>query len=146
MCLILLEQYHPDLQPLIAGTDITCYKVLERQPDGSLRTPYKYRQISNNNLSSDYFQNVPTRIQDKGFARNENDFYKDDFIIEKGIHSFRTLDAANTELFILSCSFHHSAFYTIKEAIIPKGTKYWIGSNNDFCSEKIIFKKPPLCV
>lgn len=139
MCLILLEGCHPTLHPLIAKEDIICYKVLEEMDNGSFRTPYRYVIISNNVLSSEYFQNVPTRVQDGNFAIKENNFYSSNFKIEKGIHSFKTLETAKEEIFILNTCLQGAEFYIVKEAIIPKGTKYWIGHNNELCSEKIVF-------
>lgn len=140
MCLVVLERCHPTLQPLIAEEDITCYKVLEEMDDGSLRTPYREVIISNNVLSSECFQNVPTKIQDEDFAIYKNDFHTSNFRIEKGIHSFKTLETAKEEIFILNTCLQGAEFYIVKEAIIPKGVKYWVGQNNEYCSEKIIFK------
>lgn len=138
MCLVVLERCHPTLQPLIAEEDITCYKVLEEMDDGAFRTPYREVIISNNVLSSEYFQNVPTKIQDEYFAIY-NGFHTSNFRIEKGIHSFKTLETAKEEIFILNTCLRDAAFYIVKEAIIPKGVKYWVGRNNELCSERIVF-------
>ena len=123
MCLLKNQKFHPHNRPLVAKEDIVCYKKLKEFVKNIYFTPCADTQ-------------VPIEcIQDKVPFRAEI-FYKFRFIwrhilgfsnwVEDGfIHSFQEDDG-------------YRGYETFK-CIIPKGTKYFIGEDGDYASERIIF-------
>ena len=130
MCLIVKTAYHLAHKPLIAERDITCYKILftyEESGNKKYITPYRSTEVLSNTLIADRFQ------------INISSYYKR---VDLGIHSFQTYYKALSERDYLNTSlplFPKLDKYVVKKAYIPKGTKYWIGENEEFCSERIVF-------
>lgn len=127
MCLYKDKNKHPFNRPLIAEEDIVCYKQLEIShfTDGYV-TPCTYSVVPAECLK----KKVPFKaeILDKvefiwrhvlGFSN----------IVEDGFIHSHALSPGNSFL------------YRTFQCIIPKGTKYFIGSNCDYASEQIIFEK-----
>lgn len=130
MCLIKDKKHHPFNRPLVADEDIVCYKVLFQYfvdfPD-ILRTPYQYQKIRIQ-VYLDY--QIPFTAWDehefRSFWRHKLGFSR---VVESGfIHTYRDNHSI--------LSFRNE--YVFK-CIIPKGTKYFIGVDNDYASERIIF-------
>ena len=123
MCLFKARGVHPLNRPLIAEKDIICYKKLQQVGNDAYVTPCTDTQI-------------PIEcIQDKVPFKAEI-LHKIIFIwrhilgfsdcVEDGfIHTFKEDDVYSS--------------YIVFECIIPKGTKYFIGTNDDYASEQIIF-------
>lgn len=123
MCL-----YTYDKEPLIAKEDIICYKVVTCIPQLNLyETPIigvdVSEYIKNNTLWRDFMLPPTANQVDKDM------FGKPMYEIGIGyIHALRiadyTLVRVNKRLF---------------KCIIPKGTEYYIGLNNDICARAIQF-------
>ena len=131
MCLIVNRFRHWQLKPKVAKKDIFCYKILEIDTASYrklIRTPYQGDLINNFDkcITPDYFQ--------EKFKMGKQ------LIIEHGIHSFRNITAAkNKNLELLIGCLRNNIQYVIAFCYIPKGTKYWIGKDCDYCSECLMF-------
>lgn len=126
MCLI-VKDLHKSYS--VAKRNIPCYKILRQIPDGSLITPYQRMHVNQYMpLTCEYFQ--------KGYFIGG--------IVYMGIHSFNLYMDIREEVKRLQSSTTDKIGYV--KAYIPKGTKYWLGDNHDFCSERIIIKDLQLCV
>ena len=119
MCLYLKDNR---LTPEKASKDITCYKVLEKL-NGMLFTPYRNMLVQCEKITEEYFQYTPT-----------------DRHIDVGIHSFSQESKA-----IMRCKELNNCIisrrYLVKKCIIPAGTPYWVGNNNELCSKELILKE-----
>lgn len=130
MCLIKDKKHHPFNRPLVADEDIVCYKVLFQYFIDSpyiLRTPYQLQPVRIQ-VYLDY--QIPFTAWDeyefRSFWRHKLGFSR---VVESGfIHTYR--DNHSTPLGKKELVF---------KCIIPKGTKYFIGVDNDYASERIIF-------
>lgn len=130
MCLIKDKKHHLFNRPLVADEDIVCYKVLTKNAWDSpdiLRTPYQYQKIRIQ-VYLDY--QIPFTAWDEhefcSFWRHKLGFSR---VVESGfIHTYR--DNHSIPLYKKEFVF---------KCIIPKGTKYFIGVDNDYASERIIF-------
>jgi hypothetical protein len=127
MCL-----YTKQTTPLIADKDIIVYKVLE----DDLKSPYMAFQFILNKLFS-------TSKEDKQILYEEFNHIQLGKIktrIYSGyFHAFQYEEIANQEAAYLNIE--EDGEYYIYEAIIPKGSKYYLGLNYQICSEEIIIKK-----
>lgn len=131
MCLVKDNKYHPFNKPLVAEENILCYKVLTRVlPGGSpdeFLTPFQLEPIR---MSVYLNCQIPFIAWDDSkfcsFWRHKLGFSR---IVESGfIHTFRVEDAIRI-----------NKYESVFKCIIPKGTKYFVGINNDYASERIIF-------
>jgi hypothetical protein len=127
MCLYKNKKHHPFNRPLIAEEDIVCYKQLETShfTDGYV-TPCTYSV-------------VPTECLKKKVPFKAEILNKIEFIWR---HVFGFSNVV-TDGFIHSHAHSplNSFLYYTFQCIIPKGTKYFIGSHDDYASEQIIFVK-----
>lgn len=123
MCLIKDKVFHRHNRPLIADRDIPCYKKLQQVGKNTYITPITDTQVPIECIQD----KVPfeAQILSKfkfiwnhilGFGR----FVEDGFI-----HSFQEDDGYR--------------LYEVFKCIIPKGTKYFIGYEGEYASERIIF-------
>jgi hypothetical protein len=130
MCLYKDKKHHPFNRPLVAGEDIVCYKVLTQALPGSPNvfcTPFQLEPIR---IPVHLNYQIPFIAQDDNkfcsFWRHKLGFSR---IVESGfIHTFR-------ENYFIPLHRYESLF----KCIIPKGTEYFIGIDNDYASERIIF-------
>jgi len=127
MCLVISKKHHCFNRPRIASKDIKVYKILDQNQENYF-TP---------------FWRIPVKFS-SGIAELESPLgkvYCKTFncnYINEGIHAYRTLE--------------HTCFIAISRenpiictAIIPKGSKYYIGACADVVSTKlIIFEKDSL--
>ena len=127
MCLYKNKKHHPFNRPLIAEEDIVCYKQLDtsRFTDGYI-TPCTYSEVPKECLK----KKIPFKAE----------------ILNKFMFIWRhVLGFSNvvTDGFIHSHAHAplNSFLYYTFQCIIPKGTKYFIGSHDDYASEQIIFVK-----
>lgn len=125
MCLIVNKKLCPNGYK-IAKKNIPCYKVLLKKHSGRFETPYIRQTVDIKiGIEADSFQKKP----DIGNR------------IMKGVHSCTNLERA----YILQNTYFNSinnyvyCGVVILKAYIPKGTRYWIGENHEFCSERIVF-------
>ena len=133
MCLIISEKYHPDYKPLIAEEDIEVVKYLALPGDVSyfygdgmigtvhcpLRTPFMSIPIV-------FGDNEECVLESSTFeAKMDED---DGWCMEVGIHAYTSSQG--------TCLSGLTPF----QAYIPKGTKYYFGTNGDIVAEKMIIK------
>lgn len=125
MCLIVDRKQCPNGYK-IAKKNIPCYKVLLKTSSGRFETPHMRKTV-----------NTKTSIEADSFQKNPN---MNEYI-KKGIHSCTNLERA----YMLQNAYFNSinnyvyCGVVIQKAYIPKGTKYWVGENHEFCSERIVF-------
>lgn len=126
MCLTVVKLYHPNLEPKIAEKDIDTIK-LAYYKDGHYYT---------------YFQNMRIQFNNVGICEMKANMMLHVLhpaIVDKGIHSFKKfLKKYKNPRNLWMERGEYTVFF---KAIIPEGTKYYIGRNNDIVSEKLIVKK-----
>lgn len=109
-------------EPFIAEKPIKCYKIVRKMNDGKYytvctNTPVPFETINGKKP----FEPEDKKLQIEAL-----------FKINRGaIHSYNTLH--RYELLYGDCC--------IFECEIPEGAKYWVGHENDLCSDKLIFKR-----
>lgn len=123
MCLFKDDKYHPHSRPLIAKEDIVCYKQVCRLKDGTYITPYIKTIIPTECIEN----KVPFKAKiDKKFRFFCYHVLGTTLIVSDG--------------FIHVCKHPQYQFGQMTfECIIPKGTKYFIGSLGDLAAREIIF-------
>ena len=131
MCLIINSRYHEEKlisgRPLAlkAKNDILVYKVLKRgRSNNTFQTPCRNKHVTFNK---------------KGIAKLSAMFFKfeDNWTISKGIHAITKRGA-------IRCDLTNSLLEFC--AIIPKGTKFFIGWCNDIVAKKLyIYKDKEIC-
>lgn len=129
MCLVVKKLRHLNNKPKIAKKDIICYKMFRVTKLG-LQSPIRGiiwncgDNIKNGYMSADNFQMMP-----------------EDGIINKGLHSFRKVekptDCSYTQYMIDQMKNVDDCVTVTACCIIPKGSRYWIGRDNDYCSESL---------
>ena len=118
MCLCVDTKKHFNGKPKIADTDILVYKMLTLNDEGEIVTPYqRYLIIFDENGTFTY-----SKVRLKKIGNSE---------ITKGIHSFLSEIGA----WLLR---YHEFDRSIHYAIIPKGSRYFIGVVGDIVSNNLI--------
>jgi len=133
MCLLTTRQ-----TPLVAANPIRVYKVLEVMPPQlSCRTPFRHFDIA---FDEEGKCELKAEIEGQKFSTGV-------FVVQSGIHSFRKQWAAEELTKDIAPSIHmgrHSkakVFY----AIIPTGSEYYLGEDEDIvANHMIIFKRHDL--
>lgn len=130
MCLYKDKKHHPFNKPLIAEEDIVCYKALVHSsidPPGMLHTPFQLEPIR---ISVYLNYQIPFIAGDDSKFWS---FWQHKLGLSKRvgsgfIHTYRSilLDCVIRRVHVFKC-------------IIPKGTEYFIGIDDDYASKKIIF-------
>lgn len=137
MCLIINKKACPNGYK-IAKKNIPCYKILMKI-SSKYKTPYREATVNVKiGLEANYFQEKPHNCVVADYALRT--IYTE-LRIEHGIHSYINLKAAKKETKRIILSWVASSNIKILKAYIPKGTKYWVGENHEFCSERIVFAK-----
>lgn len=113
---------------LVAKQSILVYKVLEIK-NKHYRTPYMSKAVNFDDEYGMFFYKT-TR-----FSINRTYFYKKyHYDVLRGIHSYFDFDKAkHTSDFLLTLGVSN-----IHYAIIPKGSKFYIGSNCDIASSNLV--------
>lgn len=131
MCLIKDKKHHPFNRPLIADEDIVCYKQLYLNCANMLVTPCIDIPVSIKCIQKNKRKRVPFKAEIvhkfRFVWRHVLGFSN---IVEDGfIHTFSSAIPL------------HNLFWSdrVFKCIIPKGTKYFIGEDEDYASEQIIF-------
>jgi hypothetical protein len=127
MCLHVKDQ----IEPLIADRDIKCWKEIEKSVKFSSgwQSSYQFKEI--------LFNRILYSILTEKDERN---------IVFYGFHTFKTRkDARISIMYWRNLKIKN----TIVRAIIPKGSRYWLGSfttgflsSPSYCSDAIIYSKP----
>ena len=114
-------------KPFVAKTDIHVYKVLEKHHSeygNTYKTPYMEAPVAF--VKYDKGMSI-SKMLSFGFTFEFDNFFHR-YSVKKGIHSY----LEQTSLNLLKTTWSH------KHAIIPKGTKFYIGTHRDVVSEKLI--------
>lgn len=134
MCLSVNLDFHKvkDNKPiaLVAKQSILVYKVLE-VIDKHYRTPYMLKSVNFDDEYGMLFYKTTRFSFDKEYLSKRN--YK--HLVVKGAHSYVSLDRANYDKIFFEIL---SGSSTIHYAIIPKGSKFYIGSNYDIASSNLV--------
>ena len=102
----------------IAKEDIVCYKLL----DSKLKSPFKGFKYKLNKLT---VSNLDIPDEDK-------DIYK-------GLHAYQNISSANSDIKGIRLFF--GIITDVYKAIIPKGSRYYLGKHNDIVSNQMIIKE-----
>lgn len=123
MCLEVLKYRHKGWAPLVAEKDIEVAKNLVHRTIPSIRYDEGYYTP---------YQMYPVNFNKKGVAVLKTEHmnlyfhtYGDEAFVKQGIHAYRRVTRD------LSC-------LNLYRAVIPKGTKYYLGYGNDIVAEKMI--------
>lgn len=123
MCLTINDTFHKKGKSLKAEQNILVYKVLERGFDEKYYTPYQGMPINfNPNDGMFFYKN--TRLLRGDIAGS----------IANGIHSFFNDAKADA----LANKFYKESMHY---AIIPKGSRFFIGENGDIVSTNLVVFK-----
>lgn len=119
MCLLVNTQYK------IAKEDIVCYKILEKDYNGNLFSPYTLFRWELNKLTK--AEGRPYFTSFKGTKNISVGYF----------HTFKSIVAAKKQLTLWSNN------HVICKCTIPKGTKYWEGlyeGYKGFASKNLIIE------
>jgi hypothetical protein len=132
MCLTIKDTFHKKGKPLVAERSILVYKMLERYAgkkyNNQYHTPYMGTPINFCDEGDNMYFYKATRLQ------------KDSIYISKGIHSFSDKKTAIDEVNM----YNEGSLYrmSMHYAVIPKGSKFFIGSDGDIVSTNlVVFKR-----
>lgn len=117
MCLITLSSEQ------VADKDILCYKILMRRTNYFVSPYLEYRY------------DIPSTVEDT----TEEKYFKvmrGEMVGSGFLHAFRTHIAAIHWRRVMQGREPYTSF-VIAECIIPAGTRYYIGIDNDICSKKL---------
>lgn len=122
-------------KPYIAETDLNVFKVLLKTSNGDLVSPYQLRAYDPNKCQHDTIgtPQVAVHIRDE----QENYYY---WSIIWGLHSCQSeLDAETIKMALLAgwgeCL--RGDYIEIWEAVIPTGSKYYVGNRGDMVSNAL---------
>lgn len=124
MCLIVSIEHHPDLKPKTAKTDLRVYKILT-QVSGCWFTPYQSVRLKFNLQNKIRYKSTI----DAPLSHSSGLSYC--ARISRGIHSFYSYVFAINEK-------RWCGPGTVFYAVIPKGSKYYIGVEGDIVSSQLI--------
>lgn len=137
MCLIVKTTFHKKGKPIVAEHSILVYKMLERytgkEYNNRYHTPFQGKTINFCDEGDNMYFYKTTSLQ-KDLSE-----YSNKYIITKGIHSFfdkeTTIDEVNAyDERVIRMSMHY--------AVIPKGSKFYIGEDGDIVSTNlVVFKR-----
>lgn len=127
MCLTLNDRFHSsEKTPIIADKDYVTYKILVTANGIVYFTPYRSQKITFDELNIARLGKVRfSYLTEHTDSHNITDVFR-------GYHTFLTLDTANEKF---------PKVRRIVPAIIPEGTKFFIGKHGDIVSNNIIYVK-----
>jgi hypothetical protein len=120
MCLWIDKNIHPDLEPLVADRDILVYKHLYYWENHKC-TPYRFMPIDFSDGGMTHFPLVSLSLNKEFKLTRE---YAD--CVNFGYHAYRN----SFQPLLVECK-----QFT---AVIPKGTRYFIGDSDDIVAEQMI--------
>jgi hypothetical protein len=128
MCLDLKKFGHRNNEPKVAKKDIVCYKMFKLTENG-LESPFRHTKwnkdkIKNCCITADCFQTTP-HISPDGSR-----------YITNGLHCYRHSPYSDDPY----KTFQYRLLYPdciVVMCVIPSGSRYWIGRDDDYCSEKL---------
>lgn len=130
MCLVTSNDYHKkdnnrNVKCFVAKEDILVYKCLNCN-DGEYCTPFQYMPIAF--TKGKYVYNKVKMSQKIGCRTREN------ALVSKGIHSYSTRGKA----IMVAKKFRKRNETSMHYAVIPKGSNFYIGNNDDVVSNNLI--------
>ena len=137
MCLITSNDYHKkdnnrNVKCFVAKEDILVYKCLDCT-NGEYSTPFQYMPIVF--TKGKYVYNKVKMSQKIGCGIREN------ALVSKGIHAYSTRGKAIKT----SKSFYGDNGTSMHYAVIPKGSNFYIGNNDDIVSNNLIVYREKRC-
>ena len=137
MCLITSNDYHKkdnnrNVKCFVAKEDILVYKCLDCT-NGEYSTPFQYMPIVF--TKGKYVYNKVKMSQKIGCRIREN------ALVSKGIHAYSTRGKAIKT----SKSFYGDKGTSMHYAVIPKGSNFYIGNNDDIVSNNLIVYREKRC-
>lgn len=125
MCLLKDYKTHPHNRPIIAKEDIVCYKQVCKDPSGLYETPYTYTTIPTECIEN----KVP-------FKAKIDDKFR--FFLDHVLGKYNIVEDGFIHVYTYPrFQFNRLTF----ECVIPKGTKYFVGIDQDLAAKEIIFLK-----
>lgn len=107
----------------VAKEDIKVYKLLQKRTNLS---PYQMAKYEKGKLhESPIIRYIRVSLFPHGC------YYK----VEQGLHAYRTIEKAKSRFS------YQERYCKVVEMIIPKGSKYYIGTNDDIVSNKLYWPK-----
>lgn len=130
MCLVTSTFYHKkdnnrNVKCFVAKEDILVYKCLDCI-NGKFRTPFQYMPIV---FTKGKYIYTNVYMKKKTFCKMDEGGY-----VWSGIHAYRTMSRA----FEVSKSFYEFNGTYMHYAVIPKGSNFYIGNNDDIVSDNLI--------
>ena len=137
MCLVTSTFYHKkdsnrNVKCFVAKEDILVYKCLDCI-DGEYSTPFQYMPIVF--TKGKYVYNKIRMSQKIGCGIREN------ALVSKGIHAYSTRDKAIK----LIKDFRKTNGTSMHYAVIPKGSNFYIGNDDDVVSNNLIVYREKRC-
>ena len=117
MCLTIDSKLHSDLKPLVARKNISVYKVLLLNGTKWI-TPYAETEV--------HFVFKKAKLKSRVLR-------KYGIYVTEGIHACTNSKEARA----MARRFSNSVVF---DAVVPKGTKFYFGNENDIVAEKLIIK------
>ena len=137
MCLIASNDYHKkdnnrNVECFVAKEDILVYKCLDCE-SGEYCTPFQYMPIVF--TKGKYVYNKVKMSQKIGCGIREN------ALVSKGIHAYSTKGKA----IMVAKDYHETNGTSMHYAVIPKGSNFYIGNNDDIVSNNLIVYRDKRC-
>ena len=137
MCLVTSNYYHKkdnnrNVKCFVAKEDILVYKCLDCI-DGEYSTPFQYMPIIFER--GKYVYNKIRISQKIGCGIRES------ALISKGIHAY----SAKVKAIMAAKDFHKTNGTSMHYAVIPKGSNFYIGNNDDIVSNNLIVYRDKRC-
>lgn len=138
MCLTINPKYHPDQEPLTEDFDIHVFKVMTKFSSGRLRSAFfleHYELGETKDALFLYYRSAGvsyTKPKDLRFTA-----------VTKGLHSYRGYFKAKEIADQMNYPWdkYDTLKYNIYHAVIPRGSKHYVGQDGDVVSEKLVVTK-----
>ena len=118
---------------LVAKQSILVYKAL-RIEGKHYYTPFREKSINFDDEYGMFFYKTTRFSFDKEYLSRHN--YK--HLVARGVHSFVSLDRANYDKIFFEIMSGTTTTTNIHYAIIPKGSKFYIGNDCDIASSNLV--------
>lgn len=130
MCLITSNYYHKkdknsNVKCFVAEEDILVYKCLDCK-DGAFCTPFQYMPIT---FKRGKYIYTKVYMKEKAYCGMNEYGY-----VYSGIHAYR----AKIKAYAVSKSFYDFDGTYMHYAVIPKGSKFYLGNDDDIVSNNLI--------
>lgn len=148
MCLSVNLNYHKEKKnkpiPLVAKQSILVYKVLERDDNKHYGTPFVRIPINfDDEYGMFFYKTTRFGITKTCLFLSNGIEYGVNYKINRGIHSYANVDGAEEAQYFIDeiTKIKGNGVGTIHKAIIPKGSKFYIGKDADIVSSNLVIFK-----